>query len=76
MKVDEARSLTDQELAKRLEAARQELFNLRLRLSTRQLANHRQIPKARRNIARIKTVLRQRELGVGAYGKDTEDKSR
>lgn len=64
LKVDEIRVLSDTELAKQLEAAHQELFNLRFRLSTKQLVNHREIPKVKRNIARIKTIMRERELGI------------
>ncbi len=65
MKIDELRSLGDAELLKRLEEAHQELFNLRLRMATRQLANHRELPKVKKRIARIKTITRQRELGIG-----------
>jgi len=65
LKIDEIRSLGDGELLKRFGEARQELFNLRLRLATRQLANHRELPKVRKRIARIETVIRQRELGIG-----------
>ncbi|OGN92235.1 MAG: 50S ribosomal protein L29 [Chloroflexi bacterium RBG_13_48_17] len=65
MKIDEIRSLGDGELSKKLAEARQELFNLRLRIATRQLANHRELPKVRRRIARIETIIRQRELGIG-----------
>ncbi|MGA7676964.1 MAG: 50S ribosomal protein L29 [Dehalococcoidia bacterium] len=65
MKIDEIRSLGDGELLKRLGEARQEFFNLRLRVATRQLANHRELPKVRKRIARIETVIRQRELGIG-----------
>ncbi|HIE17634.1 MAG TPA: 50S ribosomal protein L29 [Dehalococcoidia bacterium] len=64
MKVEEIRALSDEELAKRLEEARQELFNLRFRMATRQLANHRELPKVKRKIARIKTIIRERELGI------------
>lgn len=64
MKVDEIRALSSDELAKQLEAAHQELFNLRFRLSTKQLVNHREIPKVKRRIAAIKTILRERELGI------------
>jgi large subunit ribosomal protein L29 len=76
LKVDEIQALPSTELVKKLEEAHQELFNLRLRLATRQLKNHRQLPEVRKKIARIMTVLRQRELGVGAYGKDTQDANR
>ena len=64
MKIDEIRSLTDAELLKRLGEARQELFNLRLRLATRQLANHRELPKVKKRIARMETVKSERELGI------------
>jgi large subunit ribosomal protein L29 len=65
LKIDEIRSLGDGELLKRLGEARQELFNLRLRMATRQLANHRELPKVKKRIARIETIIRQRELGIG-----------
>ncbi len=64
MKVEEVRSLSDAELLKRLTEARQELFNLRLRLATRQLANHRELPKVKKKIARIETIIREREFGI------------
>ncbi|MBM4451113.1 MAG: 50S ribosomal protein L29, partial [Chloroflexi bacterium] len=44
--------------------ARQELFNLRFRLATRQLVNHRELPKVKKRIARMKTIQRERELGI------------
>lgn len=65
MKIDEIRSLSDEELSKRVEEAHQELFNLRFRLATRQLVNHRELPKVKRTIARMKTVIRERELELG-----------
>ncbi|MFH1775243.1 MAG: 50S ribosomal protein L29 [Chloroflexota bacterium] len=64
MKIEEIRALSGDDLAKQLEEARQELFTLRFRLSTRQLVNHREIPRAKRNIARMETVIRERELGL------------
>ena len=64
MKKEEIRGFTDAELAKRLEEAHQELFNVRFRVATRQLANHRELPKVRRRIARIKTIQREREIGI------------
>ncbi|MBN2462971.1 MAG: 50S ribosomal protein L29 [Dehalococcoidia bacterium] len=64
MKVEEVRSLSDAELLKRLAEARQELFNLRLRMFTQQLANHRELPKVKRKIARIETIIREREFGI------------
>jgi len=64
LKVEEIRARSDEELAKRLEEAYQELFNLRFRSATRQLANHREIPRVKKEIARLKTVMRERELGI------------
>ena len=64
MKVEEIRARSDEELAKQLEEAYQELFNLRFRAATRQLANHREIPRVKREIARLKTIIRERELDI------------
>jgi len=64
LKASEIRALTNEELLKKLEEAHQELFNLRFRLATRQLANHREIPRVKKTIARIETILRERELGI------------
>ena len=62
MKVDEIRALSNEELAKQLEEARQELFNLRFRLATKQLVNHREIPRVKKKIARLNNIIREREL--------------
>ena len=64
MKASEIRALNSEELLTKLTEAHEELFNLRFRLATRQLGNHREIPRVKRRIARIETVLRERELGV------------
>ena len=64
MKIDEVRALADAELLKRLGEARQELFNLKIRLSTRQLANHRELPKVKKKIARMETIIKERELSI------------
>ncbi len=64
MKVKEIRALSSQELLKQLEEAHQELFNLRFRLAVRKLVNHREIPRVKRKVARLETVIRERELGV------------
>ncbi len=64
MKVEEARALSDEKLAKQLEAAQRELFDLRFRLATKQLVNHRELPRVKREIARLKTIIRERELGI------------
>jgi large subunit ribosomal protein L29 len=60
--MDEIRKLSDEELAKQLEEAHRELFNLRFRAAAKQLTNYNEIRKARKSIARIKTVIREREL--------------
>jgi large subunit ribosomal protein L29 len=64
MKTSEIRPLNNEELSTKLEEAHEELFNLRFRLATRQLVNHREIPKAKRKIAKIETILKERELGI------------
>lgn len=58
-----ARSMSDQELERALEEAHRELFNLRFQVVTRQLVNHRQIRQVKRQIARLKTIQKERELG-------------
>ena len=63
MKLTEIRAFGDAELQKKLEEAHQELFNLRFKLATRQLVNHSELPKVRKRIARINTIIRERELG-------------
>ena len=65
MKVEEIRALSSEELVKQLEAAHHELFDLRFRLASRQLVNHRELPRVKKKIARLKTIIRQRELGIG-----------
>ncbi|MGA2157909.1 MAG: 50S ribosomal protein L29 [Dehalococcoidia bacterium] len=63
MKLTEIKALGNAELHKKLEEAHQELFNLRFKLATKQLVNHRQLPAVRKRIARINTIIRERELG-------------
>jgi len=64
VKTEEIQALSTEELKKQLEEAHQELFNLRFRLATKQLVNHREIPRVKKNIARLKTIMRGRELGI------------
>lgn len=64
MKASEFRSKTDGELETELDDAYQELFNLRFQKTTGQLVNTARVREVRQNIARIKTVLRERELAV------------
>ena len=64
MKAKEIRALSPEELSKQLEAVHRELFDLRFRLATKQLVNHREIPRIKREIARLETIMRERELGI------------
>ena len=64
MKVDEIRALSSEDLAKQLEASRKELFDLRFRLATRQLVNHRDVRRVKKEIACLQTIMRERELGI------------
>jgi len=64
LKAREIRALSPDEVTKQLEEAHQELFNLRFRLETKQLVNHREIPAVRRKIAQLETIIRERELGI------------
>ncbi|RJQ53701.1 MAG: 50S ribosomal protein L29 [Actinobacteria bacterium] len=64
MKAKEVHELEDSELQHRLSEAKAELFNLRFQHATGQLDNPLKIREAKRNIARIQTVLRERELAV------------
>ena len=58
----ELRSLTEVELNQKLQEAYQELVNLRFQKATKQLDNTARIRVVRRDIARIKTIIREREL--------------
>ncbi len=62
VKVDKMRELTDEELVRKVSDYKEELFNLRFQIATGQLDNPMRIKDVRKNIARCKTILRQREL--------------
>ncbi len=64
MKIGETRVLSSEELAKQLEATHKELFDLRFRLATKQLVNHREIRRVKKEIARLETIVRERELSI------------
>jgi large subunit ribosomal protein L29 len=64
MKAKELREKTGQELQKELDELKQELFKLRFQLATNQLSNPMGIKMVKRDIARIKTILRERELKI------------
>ena len=62
----ELRELTDDELTGKLRETKEELFNLRFQMATGQLANNRRLRTVRQEIARLYTVLRERELGLAS----------
>ena len=66
VKAAELRELSEEELVTRLRDAKAELFNLRVQGATGQLDNHRRLQVVRRDIARIYTIMRERELGLSA----------
>ncbi|MFJ9501755.1 50S ribosomal protein L29 [Brevibacillus centrosporus] len=65
MKANEYRNLTTAELEQNVSSLKEELFNLRFQLATGQLETTSRIKQVRKDIARAKTILRQRELGIG-----------
>ena len=62
MKASEIRELSDKELQDRIRELKEELFNLRFQMATGQLENNMRLREVRKSIARVKTVLREREL--------------
>jgi len=62
MKAKQVFEMTDKELAEKLNELKSELFFLRFKNATNQLTNPKQITETRQDIARVKTVIRQREL--------------
>jgi len=64
--VTELRDVTGDELVNKLTEAKKELFNLRFQAATGQLESHGRLRAVRKDIARIYTVMRERELGITA----------
>ena len=62
MKGNEFKNMTDVELTKKLQELKSELFNLRFQLATGQLANPQRIRECKKDVARVKTLLCEREL--------------
>ena len=62
MKANKLRDMTSQELSQKLNDLKAELFNLRFQLATGQLENPLTIRTVKKDIARVKTIIRQREL--------------
>jgi len=63
-KTEDIHKLSDANLGKELEEAHRRIFSLRLQWETRQLTNHNEIPKMQRQIARLMTIQRERQLAI------------
>jgi len=64
VKIEEIRVLSDETMKKKLSETHRKMLDLRFKAATKQIKNHREIPQTRRDIARMKTVQRERELGI------------
>jgi large subunit ribosomal protein L29 len=72
IKATELREQTDEALVEKLREAKAELFNLRVQSATGQLDNHGRLQIIRREIARIYTIMRERELGLSVAPDENE----
>ncbi len=70
---DELRSLEDEELVTKLREAKEELFNLRFQAATGQLESHGRLKAVRKDIARVYTIMRERELGISTVEASDEE---
>ena len=66
IKANDLREVSDEALVEKLREAKAELFNLRVQSATGQLDNHGRLQVIRKDIARIYTIMRERELGLSA----------
>ncbi len=64
MKVEEIRILSDGEIEKKIEECDLDLLKLGIRATSRQLVNHRELARVKKRVARLKTILRERKLGI------------
>jgi len=64
MKAKDVRLLTDEEMKKKLNETHRRLMDLRFKAATKQIKNHREIPQYKHDIARMKTIKRERDLGI------------
>jgi len=69
----ELRGLTTEELTLRVRESKQELFNLRFQMATGQLDNNRRLRIVRHDIARIYTIMRERELGLSVAPDESDE---
>jgi large subunit ribosomal protein L29 len=76
MTLSELREMTDAELVEALGEAKEEQFNLRFQLATNQLDNHARVKDVKKVIARILTVIRERELASSGVGAGAEERAR
>ena len=63
--IEELRQLSDDEITAKVLEAKEELFNLRFQAATGQLESHGRLSAVRKEIARLYTIIRERELGIG-----------
>ena len=70
MRASEVRELSDAELAKKLDEGRAELFNLRFQMATSQLDNTARVKLVKRDIARVQTEIRAREIAAAVAKKN------
>ena len=66
MKIQDIRDLSTQELEDKIKDLKEELFNLRFQNATNQLENPMRIVSVKKDIARVKTVLKEKELGINS----------
>ena len=66
MKINEIRDLSSQEIVDKIQDLKEELFNLRFQNAMNQLDNPMRIAAVKKDIARLKTVLKEQELGLNA----------
>ena len=66
MKANEIRNLSAEEIVVKIQDLKEELFNLRFQNATNQLDNPMRIPAVKKDIAKLKTILKEKELGINA----------
>lgn len=74
LRSDELDGMEDERLLEELKKAKEELFNLRFQSATGQLENHGRLKAVKRDIARLYTILRERELGIRTAPNATAEK--
>ena len=72
-RAQDLREQADEELVSKLREAKEELFNLRFQVATGQLDNNRRLRTVRHDIARIYTIMRERELGLSAAPDESDE---